>query len=354
MQQINKSMKYFFFLLSISSLAIMGSTLFSCSGSSSSTTTTKAGCWDKKADFGGITRSGAAGFVIDGKAYVVGGYNAADNKRLKDMYQYDPSKDTWSEKASFPGIERSQAVAFVINGKGYVGTGLDNSQGRLKDFYEYSPATNTWKKVADFADGTDKGARYGCVAFSVSNRGFVGGGFNGNAQSDLWEYNQDGNTWVQKASLSGKRINAFSFVIDNAAYVLGGSGTSGQERRVEKYDPATDQWVQKLTLDKKDENGSTIEQPLPRDLAGAFAIDGFAYVTCGSTGQSVLGDAWQYNPVTDRWVEFYGLNREAPSRDGAVAFAVNGNGYITTGRGGSSARLEDTFVFTPGCTEIVN
>jgi N-acetylneuraminic acid mutarotase len=359
MQQINNSMKYFSPIISLCLLAAVSSFLSSCNSSSSSSTTTKNGCWDKKADFGGVTRSNAVSFVIDNKAYVVGGINTTNTSvRLSDIRQYDPAKDTWISSfapqvplAPFPGAPRSNAVAFAIGGKGYVGTGIDINQARLKDFYEYNPTTNTWKKIADFADGTSDAARYGCVAFSVSGRGFVGGGTNGNTQSDIWEYIANEDKWVQRASMAGKRVNSFSFVIDNNAYVLGGTGTSSQEKRVEKYDPATDQWMQKLSLNKKDENGNTIEQPLPRDFASTFTIDGYAYIIGGSSSNSLFGDTWQYNPAIDRWVEFYGLNKEASSRDGAVSFAINGNGYISTGRGGSSSKLEDTWVFIPSCNE---
>jgi N-acetylneuraminic acid mutarotase len=347
MEQINKSMKYLLVMLSIGSVAIISSALSSCGGSSTSTTTF-VGCWDKKPAFSGVPRGNAVGFVIQNKAYVVGGYNSSDNKRLNDMYQFDPSNDSWVEKAPFPGVARSQAVSFVINNKGYVGTGIDDATNRLKDFYEYDPAANSWKKIADFVDG-----RYGAVAFSVSNRGFVGSGFNGNNKNDLWEYSPDGNTWVPRANLFSKRANATSFVIDGAAYVLGGSDNLSTVKEVERYDPANNTWTQKLKLTGRDLSGATIVQPLARDFAGAFAIDGFGYVTCGTSGGSSgspFGDTWQYNPSQDTWIQYYALNKEAASRYGAVSFAIGLNGYITTGANGN-VRLDDLWVFIPSCDE---
>lgn len=344
MEQIKNSMKYLFLILSIGSVVIFGSILSSCSGSST-TTTTLVGCWDKKSDFGGITRGNAVGFVIQEKAYVVGGYNADLNKRQNDMYQYDPAKNSWLVRAPFPGTARSQAVAFVINNKGYVGTGIDDASNRLKDFYEYDPAINQWRKIADFVDG-----RYGAIAFSVSNRGYVGGGYNGNGQSDVWEYKPDGNTWEARSNFSSKRVNACSFVIGNSAYVLGGSSNNITVKSVEQYDPANDVWTPKLQLIQRDLTGATIVQPNSRDFAGAFSIDGYGYITCGSIGGSPLGDTWQYNPTSDTWVQYYSLNKEAASRDGAVSFAIGLNGYTTTGRSGNT-RFDDCWVFIPACDE---
>ncbi len=349
MEQISKAMKKISFVFSIGAISMLMLILASCGGSDPSPTTTKKGSWDKKADFGGITRGNAVGFVIDNKAYVVGGYNADGNNRLKDMWQYDAAANSWIKKADFPGTARSQAVAFVIGGKGYVGTGLDDVSNRLKDFYEYNPANNQWTKIADFADGTTFGARYGCVAFSVNNRGFVGAGYNGNAQSDLWEYLPGTNTWAQRASLSAKRVNAAAFVIDNAAYVIGGTNNNTSVRNVEKYVPAADAagaWEQKAQLTQRDKNGNSIAQPISRDFAGTFTIDGLGYITTGSVGGATFGDTWQYNPTTDVWVEYYSLSKEASQRDGSVTFAIGNFGYITTGRSGN-LRFDDTWVFDP-------
>jgi N-acetylneuraminic acid mutarotase len=346
MQQINKSMKYLLIILSIASAAFLSLTLSSCGGSTT-TAAAKKGSWDRKSDFAGITRGNAVGFVIADKAYVVGGYNADNNKRLNDMWQFDPAKNSWFQKAAFPGVARSQAVSFVINGKVYVGTGIDDATNKLKDFYEYDPTTNQWKRVADFVDG-----RYGCVSFSVSNRGFVGGGYNGNAQSELWEYDQPTDTWAQRASLFSKRVNSFSFVIGNGAYVLGGSNNLSSVRTVEKYDPANDVWEQKLSLTQRDKTGAVIVQPNSRDLAGAFVIDGYGYITCGSiggtntAGGSSVGDTWQYNPTSDTWLEYYSFRNEAVSRDGVVSFSIGLFGYLTTGRNGNN-RFDDTWVFDP-------
>ena len=61
-------------------------------------------------------RYGAASGVIDGKFYVVGGYNGND---LDVLEIYDPVADTWSSGAPMP-TARTASGAGVINGKLYV------------------------------------------------------------------------------------------------------------------------------------------------------------------------------------------------------------------------------------------
>ena len=78
---------------------------------------TLVGEWYKKSSYEGVARSGAVGFVIEGKAYVGTGYDGTN--WLTDFYQYDAEKNNWYKKANFPGAGRSAAVSFTVNGKGY-------------------------------------------------------------------------------------------------------------------------------------------------------------------------------------------------------------------------------------------
>ncbi len=361
MHQINKTVKQIFILVSIVSIGSLGVLLSSCSSSSPTPTVTKPGSWTQAASFSGVGISGAASFVIDGKAYVGGGFDAS-GKRRQDWWQFDPAKG-WSKKTTFPGTARSGAVAFTIGGKGYVGAGSVAQGSYLKDFWEFDPLGNagsgSWVQVKDFGDPATETGRYGCVGFTVSNRGFVAGGTttdNGadRVTNDFWEYKPANNTWEQRTSMAFKRVNAFSFTIGNLAYVIGGfdAGKGQVVRAVEQYDPANDSWTQKLALNQKDASGATIVQPSSRESAVAFTIGEFGYIAGGLNGGS-LGDTWQYNPTTDTWVQYYSFNTSqlygGIARDGAVGFAIGNVGYMSTGRNSSlqSIRLDDTLKFDP-------
>lgn len=319
--------------------------LASCGNDSTSPTTVKNGLWTNKADFPEPPRGNAAGFVINDKLYLVGGYSNDFNKRYNDVYEYNPTANTWTPKKSFPGVARTDAAAFAIGGKGYVGTGRDDSGNRLKDFWQYDPATDQWTPVADFTD-----ARTGAVGFTISGRGFVGTGNNGSTKNDLWEYlPAPSNTWVSRSTFSKKRENAAVMVINDAAYLVGGKSNSlVYVQEVEKYtaNESFGSFELKLALTGKDANGNTITQPQSKEFASTFTINGLGYYLCGSVNGNVRSDVWQYNATKDAWVEFIQLPSKAPARDGALSFAVGNFGYLTTGRQ-STFRFDDTWSFDP-------
>jgi N-acetylneuraminic acid mutarotase len=357
MYKTNRTVKNLVTLLSICLIGYLALTLSSCGGSSPTPVVVRPGLWEQIANFSGVGRSGAASFVIDNKAYVGGGFDA-EGRRLNDWWQFDPVKNGWIKKTDFSGPARSSAVAFVIDGKGYVGTGIGATTNRLKDFWEFDPTGNSgagsWRQVKDFGDPITETGRYGCVAFTVGNRGFVAAGFTGSASNELWEYLPSTNTWQLRTGLSAKRVNATAFTIGNTAYVVGGfnAGLGRYIINVEQYDPATDTWTQKQALDQRDASGNRVEEPNSREFASSFTIGGFGYIVGGSANNSLLADTWQYNPDTDTWTQYFSLegNRNqlysGPPRDAAVGFGINGLGYIATGRNGNF-RLEDALKFDP-------
>ncbi len=339
--------KYFFVPLRyslMSKIAFGVLLLLSCCTDPSTTDETLMGEWYKKSSYEGVARSGAVGFVIDGKAYVGTGYDG--NVWLRDFYQYDADKNNWYKKADFPGPARSAAVAFAVNGRGYVGTGYDGTN-YLKDFYEYDPSADTWTQVADF-EGT---ARFQAAAFAIDNLGYVGTGYDGNYLKDLYAFDPSTNTWTQKASYSGdKLINAFSFSIDGRGYIGGGTNNGVLNQELWEYDPLNDLWQEKNDLmeDDDDEDENDEGYAIARSLAGTFVISGKAYICLGTRG-TLDATMWEYNPSLDGWTEltsFEGSLREAP-----VGFAIGDRGYVGTGRN-SNARYDDLWQFDPAAEDV--
>ena len=318
------------------------------------------GAWDKlSTDFEGNARGGAAYFTIGDTVYVGTGFSYEDG-RLNDLWKLDPVTNTWARKSDFPGAERSNAVAFSLNGKGYLGTGTSNDITLLNDFYEFDPTTSsggTWKKIADFPS-----ARTGSLAFTVKNRAFVGGGHDSADLKDLWEYDQNNDAWVQQGSMSGyRRQNGFVMVIDDIAYVGGGTSNGVFNRDFNKFDVTqlsgyANGWTMLNSLTGKDINGNSIAQPGPRKLASTFTIEGKGYLVCGAYTSGALGDTWQYDPLNDSWKQFYSLSSNKPtsgfSRSEAIGFALTTPsgifGYLTTGGGNSiSDKYSDFWKFDP-------
>jgi N-acetylneuraminic acid mutarotase len=79
---------------------------------------------------------------------------------LKDLWAYNSTGDYWEQKADFTGTGRSSASSFALNEKGYVGLGYDGTN-KLKDFYQYDPSKQfSWTQKTEFAGtGTLWGSR---------------------------------------------------------------------------------------------------------------------------------------------------------------------------------------------------
>ena len=94
--------------------------------------------------------------------------------------------DSWQQKNSLPSVTRAAAFAFSIGNKGYVGGGLNFlSGGAQQDFWQYDPATNTWTQKADLGGGV----RSAAVAFSNGGKGYaLTGSSNTQKENDIWEY----------------------------------------------------------------------------------------------------------------------------------------------------------------------
>ena len=169
-------------------------------------------------------------FIINGKAYVCGGYNGFHFGNT--VRQYDPQTKKWTIKASLPGPWRNRGIAFSHNGKGYAGWGAGETGSGvfaiLNDFYEYNLQTDTWTQKTDFPGKAVSGA----ISFVVNGRIFAGLGVTqeGNTTEsirDIWEYNIDNDTWTRVAIIPNNGgEGAYVFVIDNKAYIGGGYSNS--------------------------------------------------------------------------------------------------------------------------------
>ncbi|MBI1938585.1 MAG: galactose oxidase [Ignavibacteriales bacterium] len=301
------------------------------------------GNWKELSDFEGVPRSDAVAFTIGNKAYVGTGYDGEN--RLKDFWEYDPQTNNWTRKADFPGVARSGAVGFGTDTKGYIGTGYDGTN-KLKDFWEYDPATNTWKQAADF-EGT---ARYGAAAFAIDNKGYVGTGYDGNSLKDFWQYDPSTNQWTQKISLSGgKRRDAVAFVIDGKAFICTGVDNGVYENDLLEYNPAANEWTKKRSIaDLSSGNYDDDYTSITGINKAAFAVNGKGYVAAGGTS-SAETNVWEYDPSSDLWTQKTSL--EATARVEAVGFAIGDCGYVTTGRN-SNYYFDDLWGFEPGSDQV--
>lgn len=327
-------------LASLGTLAIS-----SCTKTTDSTSDTD-GNWILRSSFEGVGRSEAVSFSIDGKGYIVTGYDGT--KRLKDLWQYDAAYNFWQQKAEFPGTARHAATGFAIDAKGYIGTGSDG-YNKLNDFWEYDSEADTWTQKADFGGS----ARYSAVGFSINGKGYISTGFDGNYLKDIWEFDPTAGangTWTQRVSMSGeKRMGAVAFVYNNKAYVVTGIYSGGTVNDFNVFDPSQPEgqaWTTLRKISNVSDDSYDDDYAIVRSKAVSFIMNNKAYISTGLNG-SVLKDTWEYDFTTDTWTSKTSF--EGVARSGASAFSLNSRGFVLLGTTSTSSTqaLEDVREFFP-------
>lgn len=302
--------------------------------------------WVQKADFGGATRTGAAGFSIAGKGYIGTGFS--NYEWQKDFWEYDPLNDVWTQKADFGGVSREGGVGFSIGDKGYLGTGENGDEWpfTFNDFWEYDPLTNTWTRKADLPGGSR--GRYTAVAFTIGSKGYVGLGsyfgiYDPFCWDDFWEYDPVANAWTKKADFGGgARASAMAFAVDNKGYAGTGSffeEVNGQTfytryKDFWQYDPVLNVWTRKADF----------------PVGERFSASGFSVLDKGylSLGFDVVSgttkkDLWEYDPLTNNWLQKTDFPGNPTSRP--VAFTITDKAYMGVGN-----NFKDFWQYTPAAT----
>lgn len=90
------------------------------------------GSWLRRADAPGASRF--IGYTLDSRGFVFS---------MDRFLIYEPGSNSWSLSPTFSGISRLVAAGFALNGRAYVGTGVYDAGGGtmtvIKDFWEYIP-----------------------------------------------------------------------------------------------------------------------------------------------------------------------------------------------------------------------
>lgn len=184
-----------------------------------------------------------------------------------------------------------------------------------------------WKQKANYGGG-ERGFAKG---FVINNRAYVGGGssFGGSTHNnfEFWEYDAISDKWTQKKNLPVKTSYLVGFSLGNFGYLIGGIDTVTLEDQVWKYDPTSDVWIQQQNFP-----GAS------RAYSVAFTIGNKAYYGLGAgAGLSYCNDIWEYDPTTDTWTK---KNNFPKARLYASAFSIGLNGYVCMGYDSSQSYVE--------------
>ncbi len=210
--------------------------------------------WTQKADVpGSSARTSAIAFAIGGKGYIgLGTEDLFSHPSLKDLWEYDPSTDSWTKKADLPDTGRKRSACFIVNNKAYVVGGSVNYSGfKSADVWEYDPATNQWTAKKDYPTGVEY-----AQAFTIGNTGFVTGGYNDNTFfKTTYQYDPVADSWTRKSDQCGDgRSAGVAFVLGGKAYVGLGvsrpplSGSQVYLKDFCSYDMASDTWTNEADL----------------------------------------------------------------------------------------------------------
>lgn len=98
--------------------------------------------WAVETTLPGRGRNAPAAVVLDGRIFLIGGFDTTTNTPLDRVDVYDPITRTWSEATPLPAPRGGHAAA-VMSGRIHV-LGGGNSQSTLADHDVYDPDTRTW------------------------------------------------------------------------------------------------------------------------------------------------------------------------------------------------------------------
>lgn len=229
-------------------------------------------------------------------------------------------------------ITATRGAAWVGEGVGYFGFGIGPDGEPAGGYHTFDPVNRTYSGPGS----TYLMARAHCTVFHVGGESYVGLGTLGGpseyygfqvSYSDQFDKIVDQASWPYAHTPpypGGKRINPFSFVINDLAYVGGGQSVDVggyPYYHSPEYAPVQDMYVYDHVTDTWTALGNT---PVNFLHAQAFVINGIAYVI---DDQSTA--LWAYDPTTDTWTS------RAPypggPRQGATVLVRQGKAYMGSG-----------------------
>jgi len=154
--------------------------------------------WLEKSSLPFLGRSGAASFVIDNIAYIVGGKTLL-SPASNEVWAYDISNDSWQQKNNLPFSGRFRASAAAENNKGYFLFGKDENNQFYNELYQYDPLLDSWIRVGQFPDA----GRSHSSLIALSRHLIVFSGIDSASHyyHDTWTFNLKESVWTQIDSL---------------------------------------------------------------------------------------------------------------------------------------------------------
>lgn len=279
-------------------------------------------------------RTEVAAVTLDGKIYVVGGFekpnlgNMLNFAITTSVEMYDPVTDRWTSKAPLPvglhhvGIGVAAGRLYIIGGYSKSGLTVWNPVATV---YAYDPATDSWTARGALSVAEHEGVLYAIGGYDRKAN---------NAQVEV--YDPVRNVWTMGAPLPTPRDHLATATVAGKIYAIGGrlDGDYSQNLAVvEMYDPPTTQWRRVADL------------PTARSGITAAVVEERIYVFGGEGAAGTFSDNEAYDPMRDIWQRMASM---PTARHGLGSAMVQRRIYVISGGpspGGSFSDLNE--VFTP-------
>jgi len=179
-----------------------------------------------------------SGFIhVAGGRAPSGSANAEWNDHIDtdEHWLYDAAADNWHSLAPLL-TPRNSAAGAVVNGVLYVIGGRTVSDGNLKTVEVYDPLSDRWARASPMPK-----AQSGLAAAVSHGKIYVFGGEYltprpGGVFAEAWEYNPDTDKWRAVAAMPRRRHGLGAVAMDNAIYVMGGAAKAGGEETSKALD----------------------------------------------------------------------------------------------------------------------
>ena len=274
---------------------LIGLILFALPVSSESTQSEQdRGIWRPAAPMP-TKRTEVAAAALDGKIYVVGGFekpglgNILNFAITPSVEMYDPVTDRWTSKAPMPvglhhaGIGVADGRLYVIGGYSRSGLSVWNPVATV---YAYDPAMDTWTERTPMPT-----ARGALSVTEHEGKLYAIGGYDRKANNTQVEvYDPVRNVWATGTSLPTPRDHLAAATVGGKIYVIGGRIDGDYSRNlaaVEGYDPDTDRWSRVADL------------PTARSGIAAAVVEGRIYVFGGEGSTGTFSENEAYDPMHD-------------------------------------------------------
>ena len=199
-----------------------------------------------------LYRGSAKLVVLKGEIYAVEVSIYNTNTTIK---KYNVKRCTWETLISSCEGFRENACFIAAGSHLYLfGGNISHREKYVATAERFDTVENKWEEIADMHEG-----RMYAFGVATENKIFVAGGLRDGKKLKTCEiYNISTNEWQLVAKLNVPRFYGSMVCLNGKLYVLGGENDRNQnERSVECFDPANEQWIHETTIPDLTNSSST-------------------------------------------------------------------------------------------------